>query len=91
MSLFQPNDYGKLMSVELSEIFQKFVKAKDISDVSEKQNVPIGTINAVIYRNRKINEQNAPALIELMKIVNRKALEMKSFADLAVEKTKISD
>ena len=91
MSLFQPNDYSKYISEELATIIRRFSDTNDLKKVSENTGVSVSGINAVIYRKTKLTDWTAPAMIELMKIVNRKALEMKSFADLAVEKTKISD
>lgn len=89
MSLFQPNDYSKYISEELATIIRRFSDTNDLKKVSENTGVSVSGINAVIYRKTKLTDWTAPAMIELMKIVNRKALEMKSFADIAVEKTRV--
>ena len=89
MSLFQTNNYGKYISEELATIIRRFSDTNDLKKVSENTGVSVSGINAVIYRKTKLTDWTAPAMIELMKIVNRKALEMKSFAALAVEKTRV--
>jgi len=89
MSLFQPNNYGKYISEELATIIRRFSDTNDLKKVSENTGVSVSGINAVIYRKTKLTDWTAPAMIELMKIVNRKALEMRVFADMAVEKTMV--
>ena len=89
MSLFQPNNYGKYISEELATIIRRFSDTNDLKKVSENTGVSVSGINAVIYRKTKLTDWTAPAMIELMKIVNRKALEMRVFADIAVEKTRV--
>ncbi len=66
-------DYGKPISVELSEYLKDFTDKEDIADVSTNTGISISTIEYVRNRKNTVTENNSVGIIELMKIAIQNA------------------
>lgn len=75
--LFNEENYGKPISLQLSDYLREFTGDKDRALVCEKDfinaqgdkyNVSLSTLKYVVLRTNNLTEANSKAVVELMKI-----------------------
>ncbi|MEH0007613.1 MAG: hypothetical protein V6Z82_02700 [Flavobacteriales bacterium] len=68
MALFKKRHFGKPISGQLSAYLIGHTSCLDRSKASVKTEVSTSTIRDVIYRRNPVTENNARAIVELMRI-----------------------
>ena len=66
--LFEPHHHGKLISEQLSDYLRNFTTTQDRAVIADKMNVSTSIIRDVVFRTRTLTENNAPAIVELMRV-----------------------
>lgn len=81
MAINDPANYGKLISLPLSQYLKKYITMEDHSLAQDRTGVSSETIYSVIRRRRTLSKHTSPAIEELMRIAiqncMRKAKEAK--------------
>lgn len=60
--IFTPDDFGKPLNENLSQVLRRHVSKDDYADVAIKSNVSFSTIRDVLYRTNSLTKTNAKAI-----------------------------
>ncbi len=84
-NLLQNEQTGSVISEELSNYLRLYIDKHDRANVCIKTGVSVSTLRDVMYRSNALTVRNSPALIALIAIAKKKAIESVSTSQKAIE------
>lgn len=76
-NIFKPEDYGKLISKDLSVLLRTYTTGEDRADVSTETGVGVTTVRNVIYRTNNLTKANSIAIVKLLEIATEDSKKAK--------------